>query len=224
MNPDYPNVTILARTFFEEQQDWSSAIELALDESFRLESTEWFDVLIRYVKNGHTVIKEFGYFAKGLNLLLVTLDSQRFEELAQALWNSYLGTAKHMDWVIVINQVISMMRPEEVQAWGKLSRLYEESYFGLINGNYLVKDIEGIIPQLLKNWLKVCDSVESWSSADVLCWEEIFPRSIEAGTIYKAENLLLDLEHTSTSIEDVIVLAKDILAWARSKIYKLQKH
>ena len=96
MNPDYPNVTILARTFFEEQQDWSSAIELALDESFRLESTEWFDVLIRYVKNGQTVIKEPGYFAKGLNLL-VTLDSQRFEELAQALWNSYLGTAKHMD-------------------------------------------------------------------------------------------------------------------------------
>ena len=214
MNPDYPNVTILARTFFEEQQDWSSAIELALDESFRLESTEWFDVLIRYVKNGHTFIKEPGYFAKGLNLL-VTLDSQRFEELAQALWNSYLGTAKHMDWVIVINQVISMMQPQEVKAWGKLSRLYEESYFGLINGNYLVKDIEGIIPQLLKNWLKVCDSSRTLVvSAAVLSWEEIFPRSIEAGTIYKAENLLLDLEHSSTSIEDVIVLAKDILAWA----------
>ena len=30
MNPDYPNVTKLARTFFEENQDWSSAIELAL--------------------------------------------------------------------------------------------------------------------------------------------------------------------------------------------------
>ena len=120
-----------------------------------------------------------------------------------------------MDWVIVINQVIPMMQPQEVQAWGKLSRLYEESYFGLINGNYLVKDIEGIIPQLLKNWLKVCDSSRILVvSAAVLSWEEIFPRSIEAGTIYKAENLLLDLEHSSTSIEDVIVLAKDILAWA----------
>src|SRR3954471_2295590 len=31
-NPEYPNVTEIARTFFEEQQDWNHAVELAVSE------------------------------------------------------------------------------------------------------------------------------------------------------------------------------------------------
>jgi len=37
-NPDYPNVIKLACAFFEENHDWSSAIELAMNEAMRLES------------------------------------------------------------------------------------------------------------------------------------------------------------------------------------------
>src|SRR4051812_48963663 len=37
LNPDYPNVTKLARAFFEESLDWSSAIELATKEAIRLD-------------------------------------------------------------------------------------------------------------------------------------------------------------------------------------------
>src|SRR4051794_11385421 len=32
-NPDYPNVTTIARAYFEEQQDWGNAIELAVNEA-----------------------------------------------------------------------------------------------------------------------------------------------------------------------------------------------
>ena len=54
LNPDYPNVTKLARSFFEENQDWSSAIELAMNEAVRLESSSWYDALISYVEKGLT--------------------------------------------------------------------------------------------------------------------------------------------------------------------------
>ena len=53
-NPDYPNVTEIARTFFEEQQDWNNAIELAVNEAIRTDSLEWFEMLITYVENGLT--------------------------------------------------------------------------------------------------------------------------------------------------------------------------
>lgn len=213
INPDYQNVTMLARAFFEKQQDWSSAIELAANEGARLESVEWFDILIDYVKNGHTVIKEPAYFAKGLNLL-ATLAPERFEELGASLWNSYFDTPKHMDWVMVINGVIESLDSNQ-DTWSELSSWYEQSYFSLINGEFLVKEIETIIPQVLKSWLKICDSSRVLAvSAAILSWEEIFPGSIEASTVYKAESYLLELDQPSFSIDTVIKLARDILIWA----------
>ena len=214
INPDYENVTILARAFFEKQKDWSSAIELASNEAARLESVEWFDVLIEYVKNGHTVTMEPAYFAKGLSLL-ARLDGERFEDFATALWSSYIPTMKHMDWVMVINGIIANLDASIGEAWSELSRWYEKSYFALINGDYLVIEIETMIPQLLKSWLKICDSTRILAvSAAILSWEEIFPGRVEAATVYKAEGYLLELDHPSTSIEQVIKLARDILIWA----------
>ncbi|WP_428910940.1 GTP-binding protein [Niallia sp. Krafla_26] len=214
MNPDYPNVTMVAKAYFEKQQDWSSAIELALNEAARLESVKWFDTLIQYAKKGHTVIKEPVYFAKGINLL-ATLDPERFEELAAALWDNYIETPKHMDWVFVINGVISSLESNNVEAWSELTRLYETSYLALINGDYLVKEVETVIPPLLKSWLKICDPSRVLAvSAAILSWEEIFNGSIEAATVYKAENYLVDLEQSTTSTETVIELAQDILTWA----------
>lgn len=214
INPDYQNVTMLARAFFEKQQDWLSAIELASNEGERLESVEWFDVLIGYVKNDYTTIKEPAYFTKGLNLL-ARLDSERFEDFAVALWNSYFPTMNHMDWVMVMNGVIANLDSDCVEAWSELSKWYEKSYLALINGDYLIKEIEAIIPPLLKSWLKICDSTRILAvSAAILSWEEIFPGSVEAATVYKAESYLLELEQPSISIETVIKLARDILIWA----------
>ncbi|MCT8137674.1 hypothetical protein H1D32_07840 [Anaerobacillus sp. CMMVII] len=45
LNPDYPNVTVVARTFFEKYRDWGSAIELVVNEAIRTERLEWFTIL-----------------------------------------------------------------------------------------------------------------------------------------------------------------------------------
>ena len=47
LNPDYPNVTTIARAYFEEQSDWANAIELAVNEAKRTGSLEWFDTVKR---------------------------------------------------------------------------------------------------------------------------------------------------------------------------------
>ena len=39
LHPGYPNVTRLARAFFEEQADWHSAVELAVNEAISDEIT-----------------------------------------------------------------------------------------------------------------------------------------------------------------------------------------
>ena len=37
---------------------------------------------------------------------------------------------------------------------GQNSSLYEETYFALIQGQYMLKQLHEIIPSLLTNWLK----------------------------------------------------------------------
>ncbi|MCS0542820.1 hypothetical protein NXY55_22860, partial [Aeromonas veronii] len=52
-NPDYPNITTVAKHFYVEQEDWKNAIELAINETRRTEGLEWFDALINYCEAGH---------------------------------------------------------------------------------------------------------------------------------------------------------------------------
>src|SRR5436305_2978593 len=77
-NPDYPDVTELARAFFEEHQDFANAIELAVNEGVRTESVEWFDILKTYVDKGATKMLAPNYFTEALTLLY-RLDHARFE-------------------------------------------------------------------------------------------------------------------------------------------------
>ena len=59
--PDYQNVTKLARNFFEEQKDWSQ-IELAVNESIRTKSLVWFDILKKYIEQGVAQTIAANYF------------------------------------------------------------------------------------------------------------------------------------------------------------------
>ena len=61
--PDYPNVTKMARTFFEEQKDWNHAIELAVNESIRTKSLVWFDLLKKYIEQGVAQSIATNYFS-----------------------------------------------------------------------------------------------------------------------------------------------------------------
>ncbi len=214
LNPDYPNVTILARSFFEENLDWSSAIELSMKESVRLESTSWYDALIRYVEKGLTKTMDPNEFESVLTKL-AQLDSNRFERLSAALWNSYKDEESHISWMFVINLVIAKLDRNTVCSWKILSGLYEESYLRLINGTHLIKEIGALIPDLLTSWMKICDTSYALSAASsVISWNEMFPSTLADSAIYEAENVLLKLEKQTNGFEEAVRLEDEINGWA----------
>lgn len=223
LNPDYPNVTKLAQAFFEKHQDWSNAIELALNEAIRQESVQWYDVLIGYVEEGRTRTKEPVYFEDGLSVL-ATVDSNRFEKLTATLWNSYKNHETHILWMTMIDRVIAKIERDKVHPWSELSRLYEESYLKLINGTHLIKEIGAMTPSLLTNWLKISDSNYALAAATaVISWNEMFPGTLEASVVYEAENLLVELEQHSSGFEEAVRLADDILHWAGKQDLQMTK-
>ncbi len=72
--------------------------------------------------------------------------------------------------------------------WDEISSLYEETYFELIQGQYMVRELHEIIPELLTNWLKLVNPSHSvFPSAAVLAWDEIFPAKIDSADIKQAE-------------------------------------
>lgn len=213
-NPDYENVTSLARSFFEEHQDWSSAIELAWDEAIRLKSVEWYDAMIGYAGKGVTQIKEPVFFEEGL-FILARVDSGRFEKLASALWNNFKKSEAHLSWVMVMDRVITRIAPENVGSWNTLSGLYEESYLSLINGTHLISEVGAAIPSLLTNWMKICVSSQALAAAAaVISWNEMFPRTLDSSTVYEAENRLLELEKQTNGYDEAVRLSNEVLHWA----------
>jgi len=213
-NPDYENVTALARSFFEEHQDWSSAIELAWDEAIRLESVKWYEALTGYAVKGVTQIKEPAFFEEGL-FVLAKVDSELFEKLATALWNNFKKSEAHLEWVMVMDRVIARISPENIGNWNTLSSLYEESYLRLINGTHLISEVGTMIPSLLSNWMKICvPSHALAAAAAVISWNEMFPRTLNAATVYEAENKLLELEKQTSGYEEAVRLSNEVLHWA----------
>ncbi|MEH6978330.1 tetratricopeptide repeat protein, partial [Bacillus pseudomycoides] len=60
--PDYPNITAIARSFYEKQQDWNNALDLAVQEGIRTKSLHWFEILTSYVNQGFTKQMKPKYF------------------------------------------------------------------------------------------------------------------------------------------------------------------
>ena len=194
--------------------DWSSAIELAMKEAVRLGSSSWYDALISYVEKGRTKLMDPNYFETAL-IELAKLDSNRFERLSAALWNSYKDEESHITWMFVFNRVIAKLDSNIVCSWKILSGLYEESYLKLINGTHLIKEIGALIPDLLTSWMKICDTSYALSAASsVISWNEMFPLTLADSAIYEAENVLLKLEKQTSGFEEAIRLEDEINSWA----------
>ncbi|MFL6558564.1 MAG: tetratricopeptide repeat protein, partial [Bacillus sp. (in: firmicutes)] len=104
-NPDYPNVTEIARTFFEQEQDWNNAIELAVNEALRTGSLEWFDRIIAYVEKGLTKKHLPNYFSQAVHFLY-SLNQQKFEQLIATLWNSYNNEESYFSWIREMNHLL----------------------------------------------------------------------------------------------------------------------
>src|SRR5690606_4489010 len=138
LNPDYPNVTEIAKTYFEDIKDWDSAVELAVNEAIRTESLSWFEILEGYARQGFTSNMEPNYFNEVLATLL-QIDKYRFESLTEGLWISYKQSDFYIQWLEVINQLLLNYGMEASYTCKKLPALFEESYFYLISGEFLIK-------------------------------------------------------------------------------------
>ncbi|HZG72371.1 MAG TPA: dynamin family protein, partial [Chondromyces sp.] len=214
-NPDYPNVTDIARAFFEEQRDWNNAIELAVNEAKRTESVEWFKIVTRYVENGVTKHLHPQYFSHAVTMLS-SIDSKQFERLVCALWRSYEGEDFYFTWLKEINSILSNLKIERNDEWKELSILHRDTYLQLIDGNFLLKDVESLIPDLLTNWLRLADSsLTVLASSSVLSWSEFFPGTIRMPIVNEAKNFIGGPPARTEVLEESVNLFNTIMEWAK---------
>lgn len=214
LNPDDHNVTEVARSFFEGQRDWGSAVELANNEAVRTGSLTWYGILQSYVTRGVTKNMEPPYFYEALHKLYA-IDTAQFEQFAVSLWNSYKDEPAYMQWVRGFNDLLQDMNLESRPAWKDLSDLYQTAYFDLINGKNLLKPLLGVIPGLLRNWLHITDGKHAlMASAAVLSWNDNFPSTFSQTDVEEAENLLVHSQNNRNGLEDGVRLFEAIDEWA----------
>ncbi len=213
-NPDYPNVTSLARAFYEEQGDWNSAIELAAKEAIRTESLQWFVILEGYVSKGYTKGMAPGYFYE-LLAVLHKLDHGQFVQMVSALWQSYKNQDSYLAWMQIINLVFVESEVNPYDPWDEISVLYEDAYHEFIGGQYFINELHDVLPNLLTNWLKLTPHLRAaFPSAAVLAWSETFPNSIEANFVSTARDLIHRSEYSNDFLEHALQLFDSITQWA----------
>ncbi|WP_100407386.1 tetratricopeptide repeat protein [Bacillus solitudinis] len=215
-NPDYPMVTSVARSFFEEYRDWDSAIELAVNESIRTEDLLWFNVLKGYVEEGYTVTIDPSHFSKTLQVLN-RVDQVTFEELVVALWTTYKDSQNYFSWINHFNDLFLTFEIDYSASWSDLSNLYKDTYAYLINGTYLIHEIANIVPTLLSNWFKISNAPLATVTA-ILSWNEILPtHAVNQDIVEAAKNKASETPILHTNFDEVINLFEVIIAWAESR-------
>ncbi|EEL51714.1 tetratricopeptide (TPR) repeat containing protein [Bacillus cereus Rock3-44] len=215
LNPDYPNVTTIARSFYEEQQDFDSAVELAVNELIRTESFSWFEILKEYIDRGFTKNTSPDYFYQVL-VTLNNVDQEQFTKMVSSLWNSYKNEQNYLLWIKTINEFFLHIEIHSSDIWDNISSLYEETYFELIQGQYMLKQLHEIIPSFLTNWLKVANPSHSvFPSAAVLAWNEVFPYKLDSANIEHAESLLSYSVNHVDGLEYSLHLFESITQWAQ---------
>ena len=145
-----------------------------MNELIRIESYPWFEVLKGYIDKGFTKHISPDYFYDAL-ATLNNVDQVQFTQMVSSLWNSYKDEPNYLLWLNTINEFFLHIEIHSSDIWNKVSALYEETYFTLIQGQYTLRQLDDIIPNLLANWLKVVNpSYAVFPSAAVLAWDEIF--------------------------------------------------
>ncbi|WHY01608.1 dynamin family protein [Neobacillus sp. DY30] len=215
-NPDYPNVTDIARSYFEDQQDWDNAIELAVNEAKRTGSIEWFEIVNSYVKKDLTKRLHPNYFTQAI-FELCSIDQRMFEELTSSLWKSYRDEESYFTWLKEVNHLLLNLEVSRNSNFESLSELHYQTYFGLINSDFFIKTLEDLVPDLLTNWLRL--SVPKHTvlvSASVLSWNELFPASISMSIVSEAETLISETDSNIDELEESLSLFEAIISWAKA--------
>ncbi|WP_318505911.1 GTP-binding protein [Bacillus sp. T3] len=216
LNPDYPTVTQLAKLFFEEQKDWENALELAVNETVRTEDMYWADIVIRYVENGYVKTVTPAYFSQVL-LIVVSHDLDRFEKLAAALWKGFRQGEYYFDWLCQFNNMFEATGASSGKAWQELSALYQETYFDLLEGKFLLNEISDIMPGLLANWLKTADhGHQSFAAAAILAWNDLFPNE-ESELTSDAEKVIARSGANAINLEVSLNLFDSIVNWTEAQ-------
>ncbi|KKK36524.1 GTP-binding protein [Mesobacillus campisalis] len=214
LKPDYPEITEIARSFYEENKNWERAVKLAMEEGIRTRETQWFDRLNTYVDAGYTDGNLPDYFNEALKALF-DIDRKRFEKLAVSLWSQYRNQPEFIAWVKNFNTLFFDLDASRSEGWRDLSAVYQEAYFELINGTRLVRELSPLIPVHLTNWLKITNPASSlFASSSVMAWSEMFPSSIPSETVRDAEDLILNARKYPSAKEDTLELFEMLLVWS----------
>ncbi|CAM3906880.1 tetratricopeptide repeat protein [Lederbergia lenta] len=204
LNPGYPNVTKLARAFFEEQQDWNSAVELAVNEATRTRSLQWFKVLNMYIEKGYTKSMKPAYFMPSL-IVLAELDMDEYETIIVQFWLSYEEEGAYLSWIKEISQLILQQDFNHEYTMQRLSVLFQKTYIELMKGNYYVTTLEPVIPNMLKSWMKIAESSNAfYASASLLAWADNFPSTMEEEDIGKAEFILANTYYDKSIMLEIL--------------------
>ncbi|MFD2446672.1 GTP-binding protein [Bacillus sp. CGMCC 1.16607] len=213
LNPDYPNVTEMARNFYEEQQDWDSAVNLVAGEAIRTEYLHWFDFLKNYIENGYSKTIAPAFFTKVMKVLY-SVDPGRFEGLIMVIAENYKNGESYFAWIQTMNEIFIELEVPHRHSSTKLFLLFKETFVDLMNGRYLVNQLQKVVPQLLTNWLKVTET--SIASSAILAWNETFPGCFTAGIINEAEHRFLHSENHQISIKELNHFFATILSWTEN--------
>ncbi|GIN74654.1 hypothetical protein J14TS2_51290 [Bacillus sp. J14TS2] len=214
LNPDYPNVTKLARAFFEEQEDWANAVELAVNESIRTKEIAWFHVLLSYVENGH-VSFEPPYFVPVLEKAS-SVDFKLFDDLSQSLWKRFEEQDVLFDWLNDFNTLVLSLDISEEHRWGNLSSVFKETYHKLMSGSFSLQNVEKLMPTYLEAWLKLERASDAgFVYSAILTWNDHFPGNINQSIVDRSQATLRKTR-TEIDVNDAIeVLIDDVKNWAR---------
>ncbi|MFS0821539.1 hypothetical protein [Bacillus sp. 1P02SD] len=222
-NPDYPELTSIAKRFYEEQEDWKSAVELAINEANRTRDLYWFDGLISYFEAGHGVTFTPDTFVSLLRTLY-ELDQPRFKQLLAAIWQNYKNTDHYLDWLHSVIQIMKDLEIDPYDSWHNISSLFEETYLQLTTGNYLLRDIGKLMPKLLINWLNTTTATNGLNAAAaILAWDDIFPSAFKTVIVKEAEIVLENAQGRKISTAECHHFMKTIIDWAQKNNIETSK-
>lgn len=216
LNPDYPKVTKIARYFFEQNEDYPNAIDLAISEGLRTEDVHWFDTLTKYIDEGKAISHEPPYFYNALQILY-SVDSVRFEKMVVALWNKYKDDKKYVHWLETINDILEGIDVTKSTAWNNLSELYFEAFKEAIAGKIELNDTIRYMPKFLENWLRITKPTQAiWAYTAILTWNEFYPSIIRDEMLESAKQGIWKCASNQDILQDCLRLFQDMAKWANA--------
>lgn len=214
LNPDYQNVTELACAFFEDQEDWNSALDLTMSEAMRTKSRQWFRKLLHFIEHGHANTQEPRFFVPAL-AALKTIDFSLFEQMTVALWNNFQKQDYYLSWLKELSGLITGAEMEASYRWHKLPATFSDSFKNLLSGDFPLERLKEVVPSFLSSWIQVADPATApAAAAGMLAWNDVFPSSVGESSIQEAQEMLERISDQPGLFIDSQDLFKSIEQWA----------